>query len=344
MSSLDAILAIVRERLPGVAAAVVPFGSRVIFPGHLGGDVDIVVILAGKENDVIPRGKIPEEMQRVRRALVEPDLDNDDAPVLEIKKSLPKARIPLLKVIHVPSQTPIDLVIHLGHPIVSSWFLRDIVQASDVGKKLVELVRNWCASKNITRADAGMLPKYGYSLLVVAFLQKKGLLPANLFPTAEEEAAPKAKRARLLAAGLDPTTYYTEGELIRFVALEEPARLLPWSPVLDAWQQSNAIRSKDSEVDELFQQFLMDLEGELSSEDSKPVTFREKQVAGLDEFKDTSDHLFVLRDPITSRNVACVLTLATKVAILSEIARARHALSSGSAISDLLSMKPLMTL
>lgn len=52
MASLDDIVALVRERLGGVAAAVIPFGSRIIFPGYAGGDVDLVVILAKYDQDV----------------------------------------------------------------------------------------------------------------------------------------------------------------------------------------------------------------------------------------------------------------------------------------------------
>ncbi|EER18428.1 hypothetical protein Pmar_PMAR005339 [Perkinsus marinus ATCC 50983] len=241
---------------------------------------------------------------------------------------------------HVPSQSPVDLVIHLGHPIVSSWFLRDIVAASSVSKKLIQLVRNWGASKDITRADLGMLPKYGYSLLVVAFLQKRGLLPANLFPiTVKEASVSRAKRPRLSSTGLDPATYYTEGQLIRFVLSDEREHL-PWKAVLDA-RPSISAHSDGANVDTLFQEFLADLEDKFSCDNPLPVDFRVHKADILEEFKVTCDDLFVLRDPITSRNVACILTPTTKVAILNEVKRARRVLSTGRTITDLLTLPPL---
>ncbi|KAF4670631.1 hypothetical protein FOL47_001893 [Perkinsus chesapeaki] len=343
MSVMADILSLLRDRLGSHAEAVVPFGSRVILPNYQKGDIDVAVILAaGRSGATLERGEIEKEMQKVRRALVVPDLENDDdTPMLEVEKSLPRARIPLLKMTHVPTKTAIDLVVHLGHPVVSSWFLRDIVAYSKTARELIPLVRQWAASKKITRADIGMLPKYGYSLLVVSFLQSKRILPSRLFVDNNENTvdAHKPKKARLEASCyLGAGRYYTEDELIRFAALDDRNRVVPWGKTLEALELDI---DPQTDTNTLFLEFLEDLERKLSSNEPEPVVFRDADVKPLDEFADTSNDVFVLRDPITSRNVACVLTPTTKVVILNELTRATYVLEGGATVEESIGMKPL---
>uniref|UniRef100_A0A7S0JXP7 PAP-associated domain-containing protein n=1 Tax=Cafeteria roenbergensis TaxID=33653 RepID=A0A7S0JXP7_CAFRO len=225
-TGLDMAFAELRELaskvfLPSKGVRVAAFGSAVTGLATRGSDVDVVLvghsgedsktadeIRSAKESDKRGDGSSP----LIYSLLME--LNRSDR-VFRLDGHRPHAKVPVLKLTHRPSNTNIDVVCNNVLGVHNSRLLRaymtfDVLQRP---LALASIVKLWARRRNINDSTQDTLSSYAYTLMVVFFLQQRGVLP-NL-------QAPGLLRAYERWRGAPMPAVTVHGFKLRYCADEE---------------------------------------------------------------------------------------------------------------------------
>ena len=124
---------------------------------------------AGEDAQEPPSSKNLVELNQLYEAMVE---EFKDEFVLQ---KIETARVPIL----VARKNNIEINISFNHQVVihNSALLKAYSEISPRVRELVILVKHWAKQRELNDALQGTLSSYSYVLLVISFLQQKGLLP-----------------------------------------------------------------------------------------------------------------------------------------------------------------------
>ncbi|KAA0170067.1 hypothetical protein FNF28_01676 [Cafeteria roenbergensis] len=161
------------------------FGSAVTGLATRGSDVDVVLvghsgedsktadeIRSAKESDKRGDGSSP----LIYSLLME--LNRSDR-VFRLDGHRPHAKVPVLKLTHRPSNTNIDVVCNNVLGVHNSRLLRAYMTFDVLERPLAlaSIVKLWARRRNINDSTQDTLSSYAYTLMVVFFLQQRGVLP-----------------------------------------------------------------------------------------------------------------------------------------------------------------------
>lgn len=112
-------------------------------------------------------------------------------------KYVPRARIPLVKFIDQPSNLAIDLTVGCSDAVFKSRIMGIVLQANPKIADLIIMVKLWARKMNINRPKYGTLNSFSLTLLVLTFLQNRGMLSSiqEILPEVRNELIDADHRA-----------------------------------------------------------------------------------------------------------------------------------------------------
>lgn len=114
---------------------------------------------------------------------IEQELRHSDTP-FRLIEAIGFARVPILKLEHKASGTDVDLAFNNVLGVHNSALLRVYVTADPSGRPamLVAAVKAWAKAAGVKDSSVNTLSSYGWTLLVIFFLQRRGVLPCLQAP------------------------------------------------------------------------------------------------------------------------------------------------------------------
>ena len=88
------------------------------------------------------------------------------------------ARVPIVKMRHMPTNIECDICIDNMLATRNTGLLRGYAQADVRVRALGIFVKTWAKIRKVKQSDQGTLSSYAWILLVVAYLQRKGIVPS----------------------------------------------------------------------------------------------------------------------------------------------------------------------
>ncbi|XP_069120461.1 poly(A) RNA polymerase, mitochondrial-like isoform X2 [Argopecten irradians] len=158
------ILKVVREAVSNDPAAI--HGSSVTKLGCRGGDLDIV-LSTDKEN-----------FNQIRNKL-------KHAASLKLESFFPWAKVPIIKVQHIPSNVICDISVgrvlkeSKNNPVINCEMLYTMGALDERFCSLVRILKTWAAYRGLCKEGANALPhSVTWTMLTLFYLQQRQMLPA----------------------------------------------------------------------------------------------------------------------------------------------------------------------
>ncbi|KAA0158198.1 hypothetical protein FNF28_06355 [Cafeteria roenbergensis] len=146
---------------------------------------------------------------------LERELTKGSPTAFRVVEAIGFARIPILRLVHTPTKTDIDLSFNSVVGVHNSRLLHSYVCFDMLNRvaPLVTLVKRWAKARRINDSSRDTLSSFAYTLMVVFFLQQRGVLP-NL-------QAPGLLRAYERWRGAPMPAVTVHGFKLRYCADEE---------------------------------------------------------------------------------------------------------------------------
>lgn len=95
-------------------------------------------------------------------------------------KPIPGARVPIIKFVHLETGVEGDLGFGSSAGVVNSLLLKAYTDMEPKFRNLTVLVKNWAKQRDIASASKGFLSSYGWTLLVLFYLQRMKVRPEQI--------------------------------------------------------------------------------------------------------------------------------------------------------------------
>ncbi|XP_008561208.1 uncharacterized protein LOC103581016 [Microplitis demolitor] len=152
-----------------VDAKIHPFGSRISGLGSINSDLDVFVDC----DDLYYRGSVSDDISFFLKE-VEHSLKMNEN-IWRIKEVIADCRIPIIKVVHQPTNIDCDISFTNGLAVENTKLVRAYLDKYPLCKKLILFIKNWTNICNLNGEDG--ICSYAIAWMVIYYLQTKLILP-----------------------------------------------------------------------------------------------------------------------------------------------------------------------